>query len=180
MGDVTKWWLVVLEIVKLTIPALVVFVTIYYVIKQYMDGQYRLKLLDYKQQRAGDATPIRMQAYERLTLFCERIDIPGLLLRVQAQGMTVSELKLTLMLAVQQEFEYNQTQQVYVSDSLWEIIKLSRDDVFNTVSNVAASLDPNAEAKKLSEALISFLNERDSTGPRIALRAIKKEASLLF
>ena len=178
--DSSSWWSIVLEIVKITVPALIVFLTVYYLLKQYLDGQYRLRLLDYKQQRSESATPVRMQAYERLTLFCERVDLPGMLLRTQSRGMTVSELKLALMLGVQQEFEYNQTQQVYVSESLWEIIKLAKDDVLNTVSNVAASIEPNADARKLSQALIAFLNERESTGPMIALKAIKKEASLLF
>ncbi len=178
--EVGNWLSVVLEIIKLTIPALIVFITVYYLLKQYLDGQYRLRLLDYKQQRSGSSIILRMQAYERLSLFCERINLPGLLLRTQADGMTATELRIALMLNVQQEYEYNQTQQVYVSESLWEIIKLAKDDVLNTITTVGASIEANADARKFSEALIAFLNERDSTGPMIALKAIRKEAALLF
>ena len=91
------WLSVILEIIKLTIPALIVFLTVYYVLKQYFANQQQSRLFDLKKSQQEATLPLRLQAYERLSMFCERISLPSLLLRVRKDGMTVSELKVTLM-----------------------------------------------------------------------------------
>ena len=116
---------VLLEIIKITVPALIVFFTVHHLLKTYLEKQYQLKVLEHKQSNKGTTTPMRLQAYERLSLFCERISIPSMLLRLKEGTQTVTELRFKLLMAMQQEFEYNITQQVYVSDQLWQILKLS-------------------------------------------------------
>lgn len=174
------WLSILLEIVKITVPALIVFFTVYHLMKKYVEGQQQLKMLELRQQQQETTLPIRLQAYERLSLLCERMSIPNLLLRVRREGMTASELRLALLLGIQQEYEHNITQQVYVSQQLWEIIKIARDDAVNTVSLVAEKVGPEATAREFSEVLINFLSNRESTGPDKALEAIKKEAGLLL
>lgn len=174
------WLSVILEIVKITVPALIVFLTVYYLLKQFLNGRQQLKMLEIKQNQQKETLPLRLQAYERLSLMCERISLPNLLLRVRREGMSASELRLSLLLAIQQEYEHNITQQVYVSEQLWEIIKIARDDAVNSVSLIAEKMEPNASGRDFSEALINFLSQRESTGPDKALQAIKKEAGLLL
>lgn len=176
----STWLSVVLEIVKLTIPALIVFLTVYQLLKQYLDGQQRMKAIDLKQSQQKTTLPLKLQAYERLSLFCERISIPGLLLRVRKEGMTASQLRIALLMSVQNEYEHNITQQVYVSEQLWQIIKIARDEAVNTISLVAESIDPKADAKELAGALIHFLNQREVTGLDQALLAVKKEAAVIL
>lgn len=174
------WLSTLLEIVKITVPALIVFLTVYHLMKKYVEGQQQLKMLELRKQQQEATLPIRLQAYERLSLLCERMSIPNLLLRVRREGMTASELRLALLLAIQQEYEHNITQQVYVSQQLWEIIKIARDDAVNTVSLVAEKVGSGASAREFSEVLVNFLSKRESTGPDKALEAIKKEAGLLL
>lgn len=174
------WLSVLLEIVKLTVPALIVFLTVYYLMKQYTEGQYQLRLLEFRQNQQKSTLPLRLQSYERLSLFCERISLPNLVMRVRREGMTAAELRLALLLSVQQEYEHNITQQVYVSDQLWEIVKIARDDTVNAVSLVYEKVDPKAPADQFAQALIHLVDQRESTGPEKALQAIKKEAGLLL
>lgn len=176
------WLEVILEIVKITVPALIVFFTVYNLLKQYLDGQHRMRLLDLKQSQQKESIPLRFQAYERLSLFCERIALPNLILRMRQEGMTTAQLKLTLLLAIQQEYEHNITQQVYVSDQLWQIIKIARDDAVNMIDVVMEDIDPKSDAKVLAGALFTFLQKRAATGTGVdkALIAIKKEASILL
>ena len=110
-----RWLEVMLEIIKITIPALVVFFTVYTLLKQFMEGQYKTQMLQFKQNQHKTTIPLRLQAYERLSLFCERISIPNLVLRLRNENMTAAELRMALMLGIQHEFEHNITQQVYVS-----------------------------------------------------------------
>lgn len=173
------WLSVLLEIIKITVPALVVFATVYFLIKTYLDKQYQLQLLEYRQKIQGTTIPLRLQAYERLSLFCERIAIPNLLLRLQEKEQTAASLKMSMMLTIQQEFEYNITQQVYVSDQLWQIIKISRDDTFNIINGIAEKVDPKASSKELAGMMLRFMENQPSTALDKALTAIKKEASIL-
>ena len=174
------WLSVILEIIKITVPALIVFLTVYHMFKQHTESQNKSRMLDFKQNQQKITLPLRLQAYERLSLFCERISIPGLILRVRTDNMTVGELRLAMMIAVQKEFEHNITQQVYLSENLWQIIKIARDDVVNTINIVAEQLDPQASSRELSRSLFNALNERNYVPLDKALEAIKKEASLLM
>jgi hypothetical protein len=99
---------------------------------------------------------------------------------MRQEGMTAAQLRLSLLLAIQQEYEHNITQQVYVSDQLWQIIKIARDDAVNTIDIVSEDIDSKADAKELATELFKFLQKRESTGLDKALVAIKKEASLLL
>lgn len=171
-----------LEIAKITIPALVVFFTVKTLLQQYLDKQYQLQVLkgQQEQQQNNAAFPMRLQAYERLSLFCERIAIPNLMLRLRESGMSVRDLRISMLLAIQQEYEHNITQQVYVSDQLWQIIKMARDTTLQTIDTAAVGLDDNAEAQLLVNALLQKLNEQDNAPLATALLAIKKETATLL
>ncbi len=174
------WLNVILEIIKITVPALIVFLTVYYLLRTYLDKQYQMRLLDNQQSRQETTLPLRLQAYERFSLFCERISLPNLLFRVRQDGMSAAQLRVSLLLAIQQEFEHNITQQVYVSNQLWEIIKAARDDTINNIEVVAETVDPKADGRELATQIFNLLERREKTGVDQALAAIKKEAALLL
>ncbi|MEL6866217.1 MAG: hypothetical protein AAFP19_17440 [Bacteroidota bacterium] len=174
------WLSTILEIIKVTVPALIVFLTVYHLLKQYLEKEYKVRMLDYKQNQQKTTIPLRLQAYERLSLFCERISIPNLVLRLRTEGMTAAELRLAMMIAVQKEFEHNITQQVYVSDQLWQIIKIARDDVVNVINLAFNEFDPGADARDFSKAMFHYLQQRQAIPQDKALEAIKKEAGLLM
>ena len=174
------WLTTIFEILKFTIPALIMFWAVQSLFKQFLQGQQQLRLMEIKQGQLGTTLPLRLQAYERLSLFCERISIPNLILRLKTEGMQAGALRVALMLAIQQEFEHNVTQQVYVSQNLWEIIKISRTDSVNLVNSVAEGVDPKADADELVQALFKVMEERGASPLTMALTGIKKEAGLLF
>ena len=169
---------VLLEIVKVSVPALIVFLTVHYLFKNYLEGQRELRRQEIEKEQKSAALPLRMQAYERLSLFCERVSIPTLLLRVPAGEQNAKSYRLALLLAIQQEFEHNITQQVYISSQLWEIIKAARDDTVNFISVVSEKVDPRASAAEFRKALLNLDASREATGMETALQAIKKEASI--
>jgi len=174
------WLAVILEIIKITVPALIVFFTVHTLLKQYLENQYKVRMVEFKQNQQKTTIPLRLQAYERLSLFCERISIPSLILRLRTEGMTASELRLSMMIAIQKEFEHNITQQVYVSDNLWKIVKIARDDVLNVVNLIFSQTDSRADAREFSHALFQFLEQREGVPLDKALEAIKKEAGLMM
>jgi hypothetical protein len=86
--------------------------------------------------------PIRLQAYERLTLLCDRAGVLNTIMRVRMPGMNVVELRAALMMAISQEFDHNTSQQLYVSETLWKIMRLAKQDTLNIVTTTGEDLDP--------------------------------------
>ncbi len=174
------WLTVILEIIKISVPALIVFATVYYLLKQHLDGQYRLQAMDARKRQQKSTLPIRLQAYERIALFCERISVPSLVLRVRDDGMKAGELHLALLFAIQKEFEHNITQQVYVSENLWKIVQFARDDTMTLINQVYDQFKPDDPALTFSRALLQTAAQRPVQPLDKALEAIRKEAGVLL
>jgi hypothetical protein len=174
------WLAVILEIVKITIPALIVFLTAYYMLKTYMDKQYQVRLLELKQSGQKDLLPLRMQAYERLMLLCERIDLPNLVTRLRTEDASASALRTALLIGLQQEFEHNLSQQVYVSENLWEILKMARQETAEIIQGVSEQVDSQAPAKEYAARLLAVCERMDRSALNTARVAVRREASLLL
>lgn len=170
-----------LEILKFTIPGLIVFATAYFLLKLYLDDRQKGNFLLQNIEAQKITLPLRLQAYERLILLCERVSLPALLLRVRAPGMTVNELRNALLLNISQEFDHNTSQQLYVSNTLWQIISLAKDQTLTLVSKSASALDGNSDCDLLVEELFKEL-ELQGPIPMIqkTLVAIRTEAGQLF
>jgi hypothetical protein len=176
----SNWLIALLEIIKITVPALVVYFTVYNLMKTYLDKQYQLRVLEFKQNQSGTTVPSRLQAYERLSLFCERIAVPSLMLRLREEEQSNAALRMAMLITIQQEFEYNITQQVYVSEQLWQIIKIARDNTVLDINGLYEQVDPRGSSKELAEVLLSQSESQSANSLNTALSAIKKEASLLM
>lgn len=171
---------ILLELLKYTIPALVVFLTVYVMLRQYFNFEARAKELDFKAGHRNVTLPLRLQAYERLTVLCERISLPNLILRIRTNSMTASDLQIALQVAIRQELDHNVAQQMYVSPELWQIITLAKNDAINTVNHVAKQMPAGASGLDYSRELFRHLNEKDATGLDQALLGIKKEVSTIL
>ena len=173
-------WTIILEIIKIGVPPLIVGFTVYYVIKELLTKQSQSKLIENQKDRQKTTLPLRLQAYERLSVFCERISIPNLVLRLRKEGMSAEEMKLSLLFAIRQEYEHNISQQVYVSENLWRIIVLARDHVSEIISQLCEQLESGSSALDLSRHLLNYMGQNGDKALDKALLAIKKEAGTLF
>ncbi len=174
------WLSALLEILKLTIPSIVIFLTIYALMREYLQKDYEKKVLEFKQSKYNITIPMRLAAYERLSLFVERISIPNLLMRVRTDEMSAKELQISMILSLQQEYEHNLSQQVYISPQLWEIIRHAQTEVVNTIHAVAKEMGPSSTASDFQQALFKQLASSEKSAMDTALLAIKKEAGLLI
>ena len=150
---------------------------IYSLTKQYFNNRHQARLIDLQQQRAQPTLPLRLQACERLILLCDRISIPNLISRLRTEGASVNDLRLAMLIAIQQEFEHNITQQLYVSENLWNIIILSRNNTADIVNMVAQKLDAQADSSLLINDLFQFLGEQPSDSIAKAQAAIRQEVA---
>ena len=168
----------ILEILKYIIPALVVFATVYFIMKKHYQQQYSLERLKLKQKESQSILPLKVQAYERLALFCERIRPDQLIFRLNTSQMTAGELRNAILISIQKEYEHNLTQQIYVSDKLWQIITLAKNEIINTISKTTVPSDDTS--LKLTEEIINNYNALKINPINQSLIAIKKELELIL
>jgi hypothetical protein len=171
---------ILLEILKYTLPAGVVFATAYYLLKMLLDERQRIDRAILRQDAQKITLPIRLQAYERLTLLCDRAGVLNSMMRMRMPGMTVREFRTSLMLAISQEFDHNTSQQLYVSETLWQIIQFAKSDTLNLVTTAGSDLDPNADAETLFNVLLDALSQQETTVLQKAIIAIRIEAGQMF
>lgn len=125
-----------------------------------------------------NSNALRLQACERLTLMLERINVPNLLLRLSpSTSVSAKEYTATLLMTIRDEFEYNVTQQIYVSDALWSIMIQARDNVSQLIVRAAEGADTGEQvASRLR--LMSSRQPDDAIG--VGQAAVRREASLVL
>ena len=122
-----------------------------------------------------DHGTLRLQACERFTLMLERISVPNLLLRIAPDGGTTArEYTAQLLLTIRQEVEYNITQQIYVSDSLWSIITQSRDNISLLIAHAAEGAESSAQ---IANRLRNMSSGQAEDPVAVAQGAIRREAA---
>ena len=165
-------------ILGLTIPSVVVLVAMYLMFRQYFNHQMQTYLIKTRRSKDQMSLPLRLQAYERLTLLCERIEIADLILRLRTPESSASELQAILLMAIQQEYEHNLTQQLYVSEELWQIMLLAKSKTMDLISIAAQGLSPTATGEEYARNLITLASKEEKLPSQIAKKAIKTESSL--
>lgn len=162
------------------IPALLIFVTAFFLIKKFLDNQHRLKIIEARLQTQKDMMPLRLQAYERLTLFLERISPNNILSRVYQPGLSVREFHIELLNTIRQEFEHNITQQIYVSTETWNVVRSAKEDVVKLINISAQTLDPNGKGAELNKKIFEEMMNGEETQVRQALDFLKKEVNTYY
>jgi hypothetical protein len=128
-----------------------------------------------------NSIPLQLQAYERLTVLCERIAIPSLISRTNHPLATGKEMQALLIENIKQEFEYNASQQIYVSKVAWDAVRNLRDQSILIINQVANLLPADAKANDLNKQLLQvMMNHQDAALHTIVLDALSFEAKKLM
>ena len=114
-------------------------------------------------------TPVRMQAYERMVLFLERIAPANLIIRHNEAGLTAFQFQTRLIQAVREEFEHNLSQQLYISKVAWEQIVQAKEEVVRQINMAASQLKSDEQSTILGQLII---NSEKSLKKPIVKRAI--------
>ncbi|MEQ1675557.1 MAG: hypothetical protein ABL876_02575 [Chitinophagaceae bacterium] len=128
-----------------------------------------------------ESTPMRLQAYERLVLLTERIALPNLISRLNQPGISAAEMKLILTENIKQEFEYNSTQQLYVTPVSWDAIRNLKEQNIMVVHQVASILPLDASAADLNKKILEVLMAQPGGAlHEMVLQALNFEAKKLM
>lgn len=130
-------------------------------LKRFIENEEKMKLLELQKLKDKEVTniitPIQLQAYERLIMFLERIDPNSLVLRCFQPGMDTHLFKDVMIQNIRNEFEYNQSQQLYISSQAWSYVKNAKEETISLINNLYSNnkeeVNPTSFAGKLLESL---------------------------
>lgn len=129
----------------------------YNVVKTYFDNQQKTQMLQMKIDEHKESlkvvTPIRLQAYERMALYLERISPNSLILRTFRPGMDIKALQVAMTKNIRDEWEHNLSQQVYLSAESWNRIREAKEEMINLINGSAVKLSADADPTSLAGAI---------------------------
>lgn len=168
------------DILKIVLPALIVLLTAYLMINKLLRNEESRRNYELKKNSLSTITPIRLRAYERLILVLERTTPSNLILNVAKPGMTNMQLHAELLATLRQEFSHNLSQQVYVSDEIWNYIRGTQESLLQLVNTCASKCNPNESASALAELIIQVYGSSEQTPTELAIEKLKKEVRNYF
>lgn len=171
----------VLELLKYTVPALIVLISCYLIVQKFLVSQTQRKQLALLRDTQDTTVKLRLQAYERLVIFIERIQPRSLVPRIYMNGMTVRDLQQAMVYNIQTEFEHNLSQQIYVSSHVWDTVRNVKEQELNMVHQMAQQMSPDAPAKDLNMRIMDYvLSQEEEMPTTVALQIINEEAKRIL
>jgi len=163
------------DILKITIPALIVFFTAWAILRNMIKNDQDKRKQEIILQNSRTVTPIRLQAYERIVLFLERISLESLIVRVSTSDMTSMQLHSAMLNAIRSEFEHNLSQQIYMSQQAWEVVRNARSNMIKIINSEAEKMPVNSTGMALSKQLLEKVMELEKEPTRAAIDYLKGE-----
>ena len=180
----TSSWL---QIIVLLLPSLVVLGIVYFMMQGFIESmekmfqeEHRRRKDETKTANHGLVAPLKIQAYERMILFLERIAPSNLVMRIHHSGITAHELHAELIQALRAEFEHNLSQQVYLSIGAWEMIKTAKEETAKIINISAEKTAASATGLDLGQNIISISSQLKKLPTDVAIEFLKKEFAEKF
>jgi hypothetical protein len=169
-----------LEILKILIPAAAVFAATFFIVKTFLANEQKRRDYELRKSQLSMTTPVRLQAYERIVIFLERIEPTNLVLRVIKTGMNTPQLHSELLKAVKSEYEHNISQQIYVSAGAWQLIKTAKEETLKLINISVSKVSDNSKSQDLAQVILQIASSVEKTPTQIAIEFLKKEAAQHF
>lgn len=150
----------------------------YRITKRYFDNRQKEQMLqmriDEHREAVKQVTPVRLQAYERMALYLERISPESLVLRCYQPGMDTHLLQGVMTKVIRDEWEHNLSQQVYISSKAWQLIREAKEQMIGVINSAAISIPADADPARLASTIFASVAEGQlPTAP--ALEFLKRE-----
>lgn len=171
---------IIADLLKILIPATLVLYGMYLTLQSFISRQLQEKELEAKIKLNEQTLPIRLQAYERLILFLERITPNQLLLRVQPRSEQVADFLHLMLAEIREEYNHNLAQQLYVSHENWTKLTQAKDGLVAMIQQAANEVPQDAPAIELSKKVMEKSLLTTDTMTTEALISLKEEAQSLL
>lgn len=160
------------------IIAVIVLAGVIAITKMLIGRNLQAQALDNGKTVKGIVLPLRLQAYERMALYLERIEPTQLVMRVHANGLSVPQEQNLLLTAIRSEFEHNLSQQIYISNEVWNDICNAKDDIIDIVNVVAEQIEDPMDGQSFAESLLIAAAQKPVVNK--AMASLKADVQRLF
>lgn len=170
----------IFDLLKIILPSGLLLLGMYFLVKKYVDRDYKLRLLELRMKNADTITPIRLQAYERMTLFLERITPSNLLIRVSGSGQTATDYHRMLINDIRNEYNHNLSQQIYMTEHTWEKIQSAKENVVTLINRSFHEMPDKSKGTDLAKRVLETIIAQETDPTEQAIRMMKREINEVF
>ncbi len=171
---------ILVEVLKITLPAAIVSYAVYLIVRTFVLKELEKVRMETILKSKETILPIRIQAYERMCLFLERIAPASVLSRLNASGLSAKELQTLALRDIREEFNHNISQQLYMSENAWNNVKMAMETSISLINEVAEKVGSEASSVDLMKEVFEKNYSSDNNSIEIALSVVKSEIKELF
>jgi hypothetical protein len=168
------------DLVKILVPASVVLYAVYLMVRSFIIKEIELKKLEVRSRSLETVLPVRLQAYERMTLFLERTAPQNLLIRLNTPGLTARDFQKMLLDEVRNEYNHNVSQQVYIGEGVWSLIKNAKEDLTMLINEASQQVPAEGTSIDLAKRIFELALEKKVDPIGHALSELKREIQQIF
>lgn len=169
-----------IEFGKILLPAALVLYAMYLGIKVMIAKELTKQELEIRQKSIEITLPVRLQAYERMILFLERISPNNLVVRVNQPDLSAREFHQILLREIRDEYNHNVSQQVYMSIGVWEEVKTAKEDLITAINASSSELPDEATSLDLAKRVFEHMMEKNIDPIEHAINSLKAEISKTY
>ncbi|MBS1505635.1 MAG: hypothetical protein JSS79_03215 [Bacteroidetes bacterium] len=169
-----------IEFGKILIPASLVLYAVYLVVRSFINREVELRKLEVRSRAIETILPARLQAYERITLFLERISPQNLLIRLNNPAFAARDFQKILLDEIRNEYNHNVSQQVYMSEEVWNQVRNAKEDLILMINESAGLVAPDSSSIELSKKIFEMVMNKKQDPIGHALSELKKEIQQTF
>lgn len=155
-------------------------IAMYYVLRNDIQQFFDLKTLALNKENRAQLLPVRIQAHERLIIFVDRISPSNLLVRLHQQGIDLQSLQAGIVNEIKTEYQHNITQQLYVSNATWDVVRKLKDDTIAMINNAVKGLPHDVNGVELSKTILQHMATISENPYELTIALIKKDMQQMF
>jgi len=168
------------EFIVILLPAGAVLYGMFLVVKSFLNKELNKNLLELKNSTVKVALPLRLQAYERLALFLERTAPNNLIRRLMDSSFNVVQFQHFLVSEIRSEFEHNLSQQIYMSDTAWDMVRKATEETVTVINAAGEELKDDAPCLELGKKIFEVIGTQAHDSNEMALKFLKNEIRDIF
>ena len=168
------------DLIKILLPAAAVLYGMFLTVKTFLNKDFEKRLVEIKIKNTEQVLPNRLQAYERMCLFLERISPHNLVIRLNDPLYNVIQFQQKLLFEIREEFNHNLSQQIYMSDQSWALIRNSMEEVISIINKSSIDLPQDGRSIELAKMIFENLIQRNEDPTLKALKFLKNEIRQVF
>lgn len=168
------------DVLMYILPAFIVMMAMFFVTKRFLDRDANVRMVEARKEAHKTLVPLKLQAYERLCIFLERISPPSLLPRTLTHGMSAARLRSELVSAINTEFEHNVAQQIYVTADAWKSVRNAKEETIHLIHAAYDKTPDSSNGIDLSRNIYELIAKTGTIPCETALSILRTEAGKLI